>query len=60
MRAATNTWTLAPEGSATQVTLTSEVRRGRPLLAHVVAGKLGKAGGQLVDGLSKHLTGASA
>ena len=41
------------------MTLTSEVD-GRPLLAHLVAGKLGKASVQLVEGLSEHLTGASA
>jgi carbon monoxide dehydrogenase subunit G len=59
VRSVTNTWELAPEGSSTNVTLTSVVQ-GRPLLAHLVAGKLGKASAQLVDGLSKHLTGAGA
>ncbi|MCU1586845.1 MAG: hypothetical protein JWN31_338 [Frankiales bacterium] len=59
VRAVSNTWTLAAEGSSTKVTLTSVVE-GRPLIAHLVAGKVGKAGTQLVDGLSKHLAGASA
>jgi hypothetical protein len=59
VKGASNTWTLAAEGSSTKVTLTSVVQ-GRPLIAHLVAGKLGKAGAQLVDGLSKHLTGARA
>jgi carbon monoxide dehydrogenase subunit G len=59
VRAVTNTWELVAEGSSTKVTLTSTVK-GRPLIAHLVAGKLGKAGVQLVDGLSKHVTGALA
>jgi uncharacterized protein YndB with AHSA1/START domain len=60
VRAATNTWSLAAEGTGTAVTLTSEVRtKGGPVLAHVVIGRLGKAGKQLVDGLAQHLSGAA-
>ena len=61
VREATNTWTLVPEGEGTAITLTSEARtKGGPVLAHVVIGRLGKAGKQLVDGLAEHLTGAGA
>jgi uncharacterized protein YndB with AHSA1/START domain len=61
VRAATNTWSLVPEGAGTAVTLTSEARtKGGPLLAHIVIGRLGKAGKQLVEGLAQHLSGAGA
>ncbi|MCW2542555.1 MAG: hypothetical protein JWM40_107 [Frankiales bacterium] len=60
VREATNTWSLAAEGTGTAVTLTSVVRtKGGPVLAHVVIGRLGKAGKQLVDGLAQHLNGAT-
>ena len=61
VRAATNTWQLAAEGSGTRVTLTATVTtKGGPLLAHVVAGRVGKANKQLVAGLRQHLAGGKA
>lgn len=54
--AASNTWTLAPDGAGTSVTLTGRVEtRGGPLVARLVARQLGKAGDDLTGSLAAHL-----
>lgn len=54
--AASNTWTLAPDGAGTSVTLTGRVEtRGGPLVARLVARQLGKAGDDLTRSLGDHL-----
>jgi hypothetical protein len=59
--AASNTWTLAVEGHATRVTLTSEAQsKAGPLVSRLVARKLGRAGKGLVQDLLEHHTGARA
>lgn len=51
-----NTWTLEPSGTGTTVTLTGEVEtRGGPLVARLVARRVGKAGDQLVQSLAARL-----
>jgi hypothetical protein len=56
VRQASNTWTLANEGSSTRVTLTAEVTtKGGPIIGHLVAGKVGKANKQLLAGLKDHV-----
>ena len=55
VREASNTWVLVAEGGATRVTLTTEVHtKGGPVLSHLVARKLGRAGEQLLAGLYDH------
>ncbi|GAA1774474.1 SRPBCC family protein [Nocardioides hankookensis] len=54
--AASNTWTLAPDGTGTAVTLTGTVAtRGGPLLDRLVARQVGKAGDQLTQSLGTYL-----
>lgn len=59
LRAVTNTWSLAPDGSGTAVTLTTEIRTG-PRPPHRIAGRvagrlLGKASDSMLAGLAAHL-----
>ena len=54
--AASNTWTLRPDGAGTAVTLTSEAQtRGGPLVARLVGRQLGKAVETLVRDLAAEL-----
>jgi polyketide cyclase/dehydrase/lipid transport protein len=54
--AAGNTWTLAPRGTGTSVTLTGEVQtRGGPLVARIVGRKIGQANAELVQCLAARL-----
>jgi uncharacterized protein YndB with AHSA1/START domain len=53
---ARNTWTLEPSGAGTTVTLACEVEtRGGPLVARIVARKVGQANEELVQSLAAHL-----
>ena len=64
VRSVTNTWRLAGAGSATTVTLTSDVDTGpRPpqqAIARVVGKGLAKASRQMLDGLKAHLEEGAA
>jgi hypothetical protein len=54
--AANNTWTLAPDGTGTSVTLTGTVQtRGGPLVTRLVARQVGKACDELTQSLGAHL-----
>jgi carbon monoxide dehydrogenase subunit G len=56
--AARNTWSLEPDRDGTSVTLTNEVdTRGGPLVARLVARRIGQANEALVQSLSAHLRG---
>lgn len=61
IREAVNTWELTAEGTATAVTLTAQVKtKGGPLIARLVARRLGRINKDLVAGLRDHHRKAAA
>jgi len=60
----TNTWTLAPKGAGTDVTLTTEIiDGGRPLswlVAKVAARKFGSASDEMLHGLTERINDMEA
>ncbi|MEP9364940.1 SRPBCC family protein [Nocardioides sp. CN2-186] len=56
VKSASNTWTLEPDARGTSITLTGAIEtRGGPLVAKIVAGKVGQANEDLVQDLASHL-----
>jgi len=61
VRSAHNTWELAPAGDGTDVTLTGAVEtRGGPVVARLVAGRIGRANEDLVADLAAHVARSRA
>lgn len=59
VRSASNSWTLAAQGTGTRVTLTGEVEtKVGGLLDKVVARKIGSANAELLAGLADHVRAA--
>ena len=57
MRSAHNTWQLAAAGEGTDITLTGAIEtRGGPVVARLVAGRVGRANEELVADLAAHVT----
>lgn len=57
VRSAHNTWQLAAAGEGTDITLTGAIEtRGGPVVARLVAGRVGRANEELVADLAAHVT----